>query len=126
MSDFFETAKSHGVQCVHLISGEDIFGEVYEDETNGTLVIRKPVIPHVGFDQQNNRFSVALMPLRPYLGDCKSIPIPVDKVIYVVPLGPETETRYREFTSGIILAPATPRVVGPGLAGLPMNPSIQG
>jgi len=122
---FFDTAKSHGVNCVHLISGEDIFGEVFEDQANGVFVIKKPVIPHVAFYQPNGRFHVSLLPLRPYLGEVTALPIPPDKIIFIVKLGPESEKRYLEFTSNIILAPAgsVPTAGGPG--GLPMNPSIQ-
>lgn len=98
---------SLGILDVHLVSGEDVIGDASYSLDGEELVIGKPVIPHVGFDPTSSRFNVAILPLRPYLGDVAELRISRDKVLFTLPVGPEMEAKYREFTSKIQLVPAS-------------------
>jgi hypothetical protein len=92
------STKSLGIVCVHLVSGEDIIGDVHV--WKGQYVIAKPVLPNVRFDPERNKFHVGLLPLRPYIGATKSVTIKADRVIYVVPVNESLCDLYKSFTVG--------------------------
>ena len=107
MSDgMFVTAIDLGVQNVHLISGEDIIGRVYRDAVNKEYRIENPVLPNIAPDPQTGNFRVGLLPLRPYLEKMKSVSVPENMVIYLVPVGERMEKLFNQYTSDIVVASA--------------------
>jgi hypothetical protein len=101
-----------GVCNIHLVSGEDIIGHVFDKTDPATggeyYVINKPVIPNVGMDRDKEtgqpRFQVGLLPLRPYLGNLPQVELAKAYVMYIVKVNPQMEKMYIEFTTGIVLA----------------------
>lgn len=92
------------IASVHLITGEDIIGTVTVSHNGGRCTIEKPVIPNVGMDPQAQRFTVGLLPLRPYFGNLDSITIDGAHVVYVAELPESMQKMYRQFTSTIHIA----------------------
>lgn len=108
---FTETERDLGILNLHLVSGEDIIGRVFDKidpATGGEFyVIDKPVMPNVamgrGEDGQPS-FRVGLLPLRPYLGNLPQLELAKAYVMYPVRVNPQMEKLYLEFTTGISLA----------------------
>lgn len=109
MSDLFVTSVELGVQNVHLMSGEDIIGRVFLDQTKQSLRIESPVMPTIGQDQPGGNYRVGLLPLRPYLGKVKSVDVPLASVAYHVEVGDQMAKLYAQFVSDIVL-PSSPNL----------------
>lgn len=107
MSDFFSTSTELGIQNVHLLSGEDVIGRAFLDETKKVIRVENPVMPTMGQDAQSGNYRVGLLPLRPYLGKVKSVDLPLSSVAYHVEVGEQMRNLYSQFVSDIIL-PTTP------------------
>jgi hypothetical protein len=109
MSDLFVTNVDLGVQNVHLLSGEDVIGHVFLDESKKSLRIENPVMPTISQDQQNGNYRVGLLPLRPYLDKVKAVDVPLSNVLYHIDAGERMRTLYTQFVSDIIL-PSSPNL----------------
>lgn len=104
-----------GIRCVHLVSGEDIIGRVYDhyDEQTGvaSFVILKPVMPNCSMQPSPTgmKIGVGLLPMRPFLGaDNTEVEIPKAYAIYTVAVGKQMEKMYLEYTTGIDLSGTVP------------------
>jgi hypothetical protein len=104
---FTVTEIDLGILNLHLVSGEDIIGRVYDKTdplTGGEYyVVDKPVIPTLG-QGEDGKLRVGMMPLRPYLGGLKQVELAKAYVMYPVKVNPQMEVMYTEFTSGILIA----------------------
>jgi hypothetical protein len=108
---FTVTERDLGVLNLHLVSGEDVIGHVFDKtdpQTGGEYyVVKKPVIPNVGMGQGQDgqpAYRVGLLPLRPYLGNLPEVEIAKAYVMYPVRVNPQMEKMYLEFTTGIVIA----------------------
>lgn len=108
------TSINLGILDLHLVSGEDVIGQVTKkiDPTTGgeSYVVAKPVIPNIAMSQDPNtgqpKFRVGLLPLRPYLGNLPEVEFATAYVMYIVRVNPQMEAMYTEFTTGIAIVPA--------------------
>lgn len=110
---FTVTERDLGVLNLHLVSGEDVIGHVYDRVdplTRGeSYVVKKPVIPNIAMDRGADgqpSFRVGLLPLRPYLGNLPEVEIAKAYVMYPVRINSAMEKMYLEFTTGIVIASA--------------------
>lgn len=93
------------IKCFQLINGQDIMGEVTEDDT--TYVVRDPAAVHL-VPQQNNSFGVALMPFIPF-AEFNKITLHKDKVMLEYDPSSDLRNNYsRMFGSGIEIANVMP------------------
>lgn len=99
----FVTQVDLGVQNVHLISGEDIIGRVWLNESKGEYTIERPVMPTMAQDPQTGSYRVGLLPLRPYLPKIKDVVIPRDRVLYTVAVSEQMQGIYTQTVSEIIV-----------------------
>lgn len=90
-----------GLRLVHLVSGEDVIGHVFQAQ-DGAVKIEKPVVPNIRTDGQ--RFNVSLMPFRPYVDPDASLHVRGEHVIDVLELGAQMKDLYVQFTSNIKIA----------------------
>jgi hypothetical protein len=100
---FFKRPQQGDVVNVHLVTGEDIVG-AFDDLDADNYTIHKPVVPNISMDPDARRFSVGMLPLRPYLGMLDSLTIERNKIVYVVPVNEQMVQLYRQFTSSIVIA----------------------
>ncbi len=112
-ADGFIEAGGHdlGILNLHLVSGEDIIGHVFDKTDLATggefYVVKKPVIPNIGMDRDKDtgqpKFHVGLLPLRPYLGNLPEVELPKAYVMFPTRVNPQMEKMYLEFTTGIVI-----------------------
>lgn len=94
------------IKCFQLINGQDIIGEVTEDETK--YFVRDPAAIHLVPNQNNTSYGVALMPYTPY-AEFNKITLSKDKVM--LEFDPSTDLRNnysKMFGSGIEIANVMP------------------
>lgn len=102
-NDYFKSGQSMGIANVHLISGEDIIGEVVV--LNDNIQVKNPVMPNAQFDPSNGQMRFGLMPFRPWIAD-EPLVMRGDKVVWMAPLRKDTEDAYRQIFSRVQLATA--------------------
>jgi hypothetical protein len=100
---FFQRPKQGEIVNVHLVTGEDIVG-AFGDLDADNYTILKPVVPNISMDPSAQRFSVGMLPLRPYLGMLESLTIERNKIVYAVAVNEQMVQLYRQFTSSIVIA----------------------
>lgn len=116
MSDLFVTVEEKGVQNVHLMTGEDVIGDVRRFPKDGIVRIMRPTMPHIAPAPDQSGYRVGLLPLRPYLGKIDFVDVPEAQIAYMVPAGDKMTEMWRQYTSEISLA-------GPGTLNQLLNPS---
>lgn len=92
------------VYLLHLITGQDIIGEVTFDEASMSYHVALPVTPHVSVGPDGG-VRVGLMPLHPYAATAEKLVIGSYHVIYQQPVGEQMEQAYRQFHSPLVLPP---------------------
>ena len=94
------------IKCFQLINGQDIIGEVTENDT--TYIIRDPAAIHLVPNQNNTSYGVALMPYAPY-AEFNKITLNKDKVMLEFDPSADLRNNYSKmFGSGIEIANVMP------------------
>lgn len=89
-----------GIKLVHLISGEDIVGNVFTDD--GGFRIERPIA--VIIQQNGASLNIAPMPVRPYLKKDSPLFIRDGHVLYLGELDEKMVALYRQVHSNIVVA----------------------
>lgn len=96
------------VQCVKLITGEELIGEIPDNRNDSILKIKDPVGIHL-IPNQSGQVNLALLPWLPYAEDHTFV-ISKDNIV-VMPFTPSVDllNRYNQmFGSGIQIASQIP------------------
>lgn len=94
-----------GPRIVHLVSGEDIIGDV--DQIVGGYQIKNPISVALAPSPDGRGMRISIVPLRPYAKEIDSMTIADEHVIFVTELSEQMLKSYQAFTSNIVL-PDTP------------------
>jgi hypothetical protein len=92
-----------GVQCVHIVSGEDYVGKVVYDQDGDSYLIDRPIVVNVGFNPETQRFNISPMPLRPYLKKVEQLVLESGHVLWLKPVTEGMEKLWQQTTSDIII-----------------------
>lgn len=100
---------------VHLVSGEDIIGEIRE--SMDSLIIQYPVRPQVHIDPAAQTMRIGIVGLHPWEQEKTDSTIQVHRqhVLYTRPLPTQMENAYLQYRSGLVMGAS---VGEPSLASL--------
>jgi hypothetical protein len=88
-----------GLQCVHLVSGEDIIGKVWVNDVGFT--IEDPMIPQIRPNPNGQGVSIGLLPFRPFVED--ALTIMATHVICVNRVNDQMQRLYAQYNSNIVI-----------------------
>lgn len=97
------------VQCLKLMSGEELVGDIISDFKDIVIKIKNPATIHLLPNESGTSVSMALMPFLPYSDE--SVFVIAKESLSVMPFDPSTEflNRYNKmFGSGIQIASSLP------------------
>lgn len=107
MSDLFPP-RTLGPRVVHLVSGEDIIGDVtIETEPRRGYTIKSPITVALAPSPDGRGMRISIVPLRPYAKEVESMFVADEHVVYITELSEQMLKSYIAYTSDIVL-PDTP------------------
>ena len=96
--------QSIGPRIVHLVSGEDVIGDVIP--VVGGYKIADPISVALTPAPDGRGVRISIVPLRPYAKEIDSMVISDDHVIFMAELSEQMLSSYKAYTSNIVIPEA--------------------